>query len=115
MMESARSLPYLANTVSKDSTDIRFRKRRIDRCAISVIHQQTWQDIPIPLLGHDSPASASIPQLDAIRTGGRYLSFLHNTAQAIRSSLFASATIATFWWLRASSCANHALSPGAWL
>jgi len=27
------------------ATDIRFGKRRFDRCAISVVRQQTWQEI----------------------------------------------------------------------
>jgi len=47
--------------------------------------------------------------------GIRYLSFLHKTDQAIRSSLFASATTATFWWVRAISSDNQTLSPGACL
>jgi hypothetical protein len=42
-------------------------------------------------------------QVDTTRTEARYVSFLHKTAQAIRTSLFASATIATFWWVRAIS------------
>ena len=29
---------------SRASTDIRFKKRRIDRCAISIVRQQTWQE-----------------------------------------------------------------------
>lgn len=33
----------------------------------------------------------------------------------MRSSLFASATTTTFWWLRVRSCDNHILSPGACL
>ena len=35
----------LASRSRRTSTDIRFRKRRFDRCAISVIRQQTWQEI----------------------------------------------------------------------
>ena len=42
-------------------------------------------------------------QVAATRTGARYVSFLHKTAHAIRTNLFASATIATFWWARAIS------------
>jgi len=53
--------------------------------------------------------------MDTARTGARYRSFLHNTAHAIRTSLFAKATMATFWCLRANNCANQLLRPGACL
>jgi hypothetical protein len=42
-------------------------------------------------------------------TAGRYTSFLHRTAHAVRTNLFARATIATFWWVRGSSWASQAL------
>jgi hypothetical protein len=53
--------------------------------------------------------------LQLSRTGGRYVSFLHKTAHAIRTNLFASATIATFWWVRAISWSNQQRSPGGCL
>src|SRR5260370_16942042 len=44
--------------------------------------------------------------------GGRYTWLLVNTAQAMRASLLASATIATLRCVRPVSCASHALKPG---
>jgi hypothetical protein len=54
-------------------------------------------------------ASQAAPGL--INTGGRYASFFASTAQAIRASLLASATTETLGWVRADSCASHALRP----
>jgi len=139
------------------STDIGMRERRIDRCAISVVRQQTWQGfIPflrrrlsraerlctclLSLLGvqcserpgavqgagfgrrselwtartvlkhgdegeGDSGIHCGQPesQFERTSTGGRYAWFLHRTAHAVRSSLFASATITTLWCVRASN------------
>ena len=42
-------------------------------------------------------------QVDVTSAGVRYSSFLHKTAHAIRTNLFASATIATFWCVRTIS------------
>ena len=75
------ALFFISVAALKASTDIRLRKRRFDRCAISVIRQQTWQGTLHWVLTQGAVANAGI----------RYVSFLHNTAQAIPSSLFASA------------------------
>src|SRR5580704_19135715 len=87
------------------TSDIRFRERRFDRRAIFVSRQQTWQEVVHSCLSSRSCGQQRNPNL----------SFLHKTAQAIRSTLFASATTATFWWVRANSCDNQTLSPGACL
>jgi hypothetical protein len=70
---------------------------------------------PLPISGLESAGSTVVPsqyppadlgrkssipfwaQGAVANAGIRYVSFLHNTAQAMRSSLFASATTATFW------------------
>ena len=52
--------------------------------------------------GREGKGSLSF-QVAATKAGGRYVSFLHKTAHAIRTNLFARATIATFWWARAIS------------
>ena len=55
-------------------------------------------------MGVKGKGACHIQVQDAVtRAGVRYVSFLHKTAHAIRTNLFASATIATFWWVRAIS------------
>jgi hypothetical protein len=54
MMQTARPLPYKLDGLRRTSSDIRFRERRIDRCAIS-------RFTPADLAGTDSfcPLSCS--------------------------------------------------------
>ena len=69
-------------------THIRLQKRRIDRCAISDVRQQTWQET--------KSRNGQNHQLVKTSAGARYRSCFPDTAQAIRASLFAKATITTF-------------------
>jgi len=91
----------------RTSTDIRLGERRVDRCAISGIRQQTWLDSSAPLHFYGL--------VNSVANGAyRYVWFLHKTAQAMRSSLFANATT-TCGCLRAISWPNQLFNPGACL
>jgi hypothetical protein len=90
--------------LKKASTVIRFRKRRFDRCAISCFASRRGGNSSahrLSLSGEPLHLSDGSNQPEALTAGGRYVSFLHRTAQAMRSSLFASATT-----LRSDACVS---------
>src|SRR5262252_409099 len=105
MMESARSLPYLADAASKDLYRYQVWKAP-DRpfCHLDSFASKPGEKFTSSLRTTTPRTSGPIPQQDGDGVGVRYVSFLCRMAHA---------TIATFGWLRVISSVNQQFNPGA--